>query len=82
MLCGERNSMVAKLADFGLAEKLDQEFGGQNDRSAAGTTGYLAPEIIAGYPYGAPSDIWSFGCLLYAMLTVTLPSENILSSVH
>ena len=46
--------------------------------TVTGTAGYVAPEIIAGEPYGAPADIWSLGCLLYAMLTVTLPYKNII----
>ena len=35
--------------------------------------GYVAPEIVEGCGYGLPSDVWSLGCLLYAMLTVCLP---------
>ena len=38
-----------------------------------GTRGYTAPEIVANQTYGTPSDIWSLGCLLHAMLTVALP---------
>ena len=39
----------------------------------SGTAGYLAPEILEGYTPGLPSDIWALGCLIYAMLTVSLP---------
>lgn len=64
---------IAKLVDFGLAEKFGQGATGVGEYRRAGTRGYMAPEIVALEPYGAPSDIWSLGVLLYVMLTVTLP---------
>jgi serine/threonine protein kinase len=70
MLSSHRPDCKAKLADFGLAEKLHSS---SKSGYQAGTVGYLAPEIIEGKSYGASSDIWSLGCLIYAMLTVKLP---------
>lgn len=61
------------MADFGLAETILESETNSADAYKSGTTGYLAPEILAGKSYGTASDIWSLGCLLYAMLTVTLP---------
>ena len=61
---------LLKLADFGLAEKVNES---RNPINQAGTVGYVAPEILENLPYGTASDIWSLGCLLYVMLTVTLP---------
>jgi len=62
----------AKLADFGLAETVkDPE--SRSGSSKSGTAGYLAPEVLEGRTPGPPSDVWSLGCLLYAMLTVSLP---------
>ena len=63
---------MAKLADFGLAETVSQT-SATRIGTKSGTAGYAAPEILAGRPYGTPSDMWSLGCLLYAMLTVSLP---------
>ena len=34
-----------------------------------GTAEYLAPEVIQGQPYSYEVDWWSFGTMLYEMLT-------------
>ena len=33
----------------------------------------MAPEILAGGPYSLPADIWSFGTLIYALVSSQLP---------
>ena len=70
----EPSQIEAKLIDFGLAEKLKP--GKSIIKPKAGTMGYVAPEILAEQPYGTSSDVWSLGCLIYAMLTLTLPSSS------
>ena len=64
------HSKTVKLADFGLAEKVSES---AKTIKRAGTVGYAAPELLMDVPYDTSSDIWSLGCLLYVMLTVTLP---------
>ena len=61
-----------RLADFGIAHLGSKER--VTDRSAlVGTMDYLAPETFAGNPIDNRSDIWSFGILLFEMLTGKRP---------
>ena len=60
---------VAKLADFGISEPISST---QESNRIVGTQGYIAPEILKCEGYGTASDIWSLGCLIYAMLTAQL----------
>lgn len=63
-----------KIADFGMAalevrEKLLE--------TSCGSPHYASPEIVAGKNYhGAPSDIWSCGIILFALLTGHLPFDD------
>jgi serine/threonine protein kinase/Tol biopolymer transport system component len=63
---------VVKLLDFGLA-KNTCEPGGKADATASeavvGTAGYMAPEQVRGRPADERSDIFSFGAILYELLS-------------
>jgi eukaryotic-like serine/threonine-protein kinase len=64
----------AKLADFGLAKRLDDEPGPQTSPSQlAGTPYYMAPELFAGQPAGTTSDVYAAGVSYYYLLTGKLP---------
>jgi tetratricopeptide (TPR) repeat protein len=55
-----------KILDFGIAAMLGDDDGAS---PAAGTPHYAAPEIIEGRKTDARSDIYSLGCMGFAMLT-------------
>jgi serine/threonine-protein kinase len=61
-----------KLLDFGIARRLDGTTLTQA-ASVVGTAAYMAPERALGQPGDARADIYSLGCLLYAMLTSRPP---------
>jgi serine/threonine-protein kinase len=76
-----RRDDIVKVLDFGLLKltasdrsKVDSE--GETKmqvRTSAGvimgTTAYMSPEQARGQEMDARTDIWSFGCVLYEMLT-------------
>jgi tetratricopeptide (TPR) repeat protein/tRNA A-37 threonylcarbamoyl transferase component Bud32 len=60
-----------KIADFGLAKRLDSDTGQTPSGAIVGTPSYMAPEQAAGKArtVGPAADIYSLGALLYEMLT-------------
>ncbi len=62
----------AKVMDFGLA-KLKGSLKLTKTSSTVGTLGYMAPEQIQGGEVDLRSDIFSFGVLLFEMLSGKLP---------
>ena len=61
-----------KVMDFGLA-KLKGAMKLTKTSSTVGTLAYMAPEQIRGEPVDGRSDIFSFGVVLFEMLTGHLP---------
>ena len=58
------------LSDFGIALAMDEDNRVTKTGTAVGTPDYMSPEqITAKSPVDTRSDIYSFGCVLYAMLT-------------
>ena len=66
----------AKLADFGIARMAAGEGTLTEAGTVMGTAAYISPEQAAGLPATAASDVYSFGALLFRMLTGRLPFES------
>jgi eukaryotic-like serine/threonine-protein kinase len=62
----------AKIIDFGLA-KLKGRTQLTKAGSSMGTVAYMSPEQARGEEIDPRTDIWSFGVLIYEMLSGTLP---------
>ncbi|KAL6658402.1 hypothetical protein ACP70R_003988 [Stipagrostis hirtigluma subsp. patula] len=63
----------AKLADFGLA-RIVRGTASHVSTQAAGTAGYMAPEIWAGMGATAKADVYSFGVLIIETVTARRPN--------
>jgi len=72
---------TAKVLDFGLAKAVADAAGGEPDTTMGatepgavlGTPAYMSPEQARGQPVDRRSDIWSFGCVLFELLSGTPP---------
>ncbi|XP_012092428.2 G-type lectin S-receptor-like serine/threonine-protein kinase At2g19130 [Jatropha curcas] len=60
--------MRPKVADFGLAKLVGRDFS-RVLTSIRGTRGYLAPEWLSGVPITAKVDVYSFGMMLFELVS-------------
>ena len=70
ILCsGEKENFRVVIADFGLAKMYKEKMG-----SVCGSLPYAAPEILSKRgSYSEKCDIWSFGVVVYVLLTARFP---------
>ena len=74
-LSGEHrlSDIQLKLTDFGLARELNNS---TNELGTAGTYSHMPPEVIKSSNYSKASDVWSFGVLLWELLTGEIPYKG------
>jgi len=58
-----------KIMDFGIAETVRTSMSRIQNSSSSGTLVYMSPEQIKGKDVGKESDIYSFGAMLYELLS-------------
>ena len=73
MMSDDSDQAQPKIIDFGLARVI-----GPTMRSDEpfGTLGYVAPEVLKKEPYNFTCDVWSIGCIAYALLSGSLPFDH------
>ncbi|XP_040268155.1 mitogen-activated protein kinase kinase kinase 9 [Bufo bufo] len=70
---GDLSNKILKITDFGLA----REWHRTTKMSAAGTYAWMAPEVIRSSMFSKGSDVWSYGVLLWELLTGEVPFRGI-----
>jgi serine/threonine protein kinase/predicted ATPase len=63
-----------RLTDFGVAHVADSDMTGTG--MIIGTFAYLPPEVVNGETVDTRADVWSFGVLLFEMLTGKRPFDG------
>ncbi|KAL6041774.1 serine/threonine-protein kinase STY17 [Balamuthia mandrillaris] len=69
-----RRDMSACIADLGISRVM-----GPKMTKALGTPRYMAPEVITGKPYGMKADVYSYGILLWEMVTGAIPFVDLVN---
>jgi serine/threonine protein kinase len=64
-----------KVADFGLWKLVDANKTASRTTDAS-TSSYMAPEVLSGRPWKWVVDVYSFGILVYTMITKQIPYEG------
>ncbi|KAI0498951.1 hypothetical protein KFK09_019849 [Dendrobium nobile] len=64
-----------KVCDFGLSRLKEHTF--ISSKSAAGTPEWMAPEFLRGEPTNEKSDVFSFGVILWELLTMQQPWKGL-----
>ncbi|KAL5731132.1 hypothetical protein ACHQM5_003890 [Ranunculus cassubicifolius] len=70
------SDLCPKVADFGLAKLIGRDFS-RVLTTMRGTRGYLAPEWISGVAITAKADVYSYGMMLFEIISGKRNSEHL-----
>ncbi|XP_023550389.1 calcium/calmodulin-regulated receptor-like kinase 2 [Cucurbita pepo subsp. pepo] len=73
------HTMRAKVADFGLSK--EEVFDGRNS-GLKGTYGYIDPAYMATNKFTMKSDIYSFGIIVFELITAIHPQQNLVDYIN
>jgi calcium/calmodulin-dependent protein kinase I len=65
LLSDKGRQPVIKISDFGLSKIFSDA---EMMKTACGTPGYVAPEVLKKRGYGPQVDLWSLGVITYILL--------------
>lgn len=68
---------VIKISDFGTSREWSDK---STKMSFAGTVAWMAPEVIRNEPCSEKVDVWSYGVVLWELMTHEVPYRNVDSS--
>ncbi|OQR71470.1 mitogen-activated protein kinase kinase kinase 12-like [Tropilaelaps mercedesae] len=68
---------ILKVTDFGISKTLGEHAA---PMSFAGTVAWMAPEVIRQEPCSEKVDVWSYGVVLWELLTCEVPYKDMDSS--
>lgn len=68
---------VVKISDFGTSRTWNEK---STKMSFAGTVAWMAPEVIRNEPCSEKVDIWSFGVVVWELLSSEIPYKDVDSS--
>uniref|UniRef100_A0A383WPH6 non-specific serine/threonine protein kinase n=1 Tax=Tetradesmus obliquus TaxID=3088 RepID=A0A383WPH6_TETOB len=73
---------IVMLGDFGICKVLEKT--ADFATTVTGTPYYMAPGVCTNQPYTFKSDLWSLGCVLYELCTLThaFAADSLLSLVY
>ncbi|KAG6483554.1 hypothetical protein ZIOFF_060202 [Zingiber officinale] len=80
ILLNER--LEAKIADFGLSKRFQDDNTGHTSTRIVGTIGYLDPEYYVNNQLSRKSDVYSFGVVLLELITGKSPIFSDLEDIH
>jgi serine/threonine protein kinase len=78
------DSGIAKILDLGLAKDSGRIASVESQNRLAGTVSYIAPEVVTGLTATVRSEVFSFGVILYEVLTGRHPfqAEHFMSLLY
>lgn len=70
------------ITDFGLSKYFDPDLSKSISHTECGTALYMAPEVFNGNPHTQESDVYSFGILMFEVITGQQAFRDFKSSMH